>query len=478
MRNDLASRVTRLSVALATGGVALWLWHCWCVFPSQLFNELRLEPSFLLANGVPIYPDPTEGPVTTWIYGPLSPILFLPATLAGSAASALMIAGFINLLIVVGSLSLTCALWPVAEGSRLTALDRLLGILVCIMVWPGSSLQDLQADNAAVAFGLIGNLFLVRARPGAVNIRWCAAAMAVAAVGCKQTAWGALFAQILWLGWREGWRAGIGHAVRGAFVGAALALAALALFGPAGLWLNVVRLPSLLPWTNEWLARGRILAPYLAIHIAGPMIILVLARHRIWNRYSPLLLPALSWLAALPLGLAAVFKIGGTLNSLESYLLFLPSAIPTFVALQKKSRWIQPRIVAGVIAIAALRFYLVLGPRWVPRVAHFQEAKSIAAQSPQQIWFPWNPLITYYSDHRFDHVEDGMFVRFVCGLPLTMTEARAHLPPHWKGMAIRRGNPEWGLAIHLCPPDARLTETQFWTLRTWASQNPPSSASK
>lgn len=467
----LTSRSVPAVVALAAACATLWLWRCWCLFPSLFFNEVRLEPSFLLANGFSVYPGPGEGPVTTWIYGPTTPLLFLPATLASSAAAALMAAGAINTIIVVGSVLLVCALWPAPAGSSLTTSDRIAAGLLCIAVWPASSFQFIQADNVAVAFGLEGNLLLVRSRSDGSRARWLAALAAVAAVGSKQTALGVVIAQVIWLGWTEGRRSAVHHAIRVAAGGIALALATVAYFGPRGLWLNLVSIPAQLPWTDQGGIRLSDLAPLLAVHIGAPLFVLVLARRRIWYRESPLLFPALAWTAALPFGVASLLKIGGNINSLESLLLFLPPALLIFCVSQRSGKSVRDGLAVAALCILLFRIGQTPAALWRPRVAHLHQAKLLTEQLPGKLWFPWNPLITFYSDHRFDHVEDGLYVRFVAGQPLTRAEARMYLPPDWHGMALRRGDSDWGLATHLCPPNAEVREVGFWTLHVWSAPN-------
>ncbi|MEO7700414.1 MAG: hypothetical protein ABIZ04_14415 [Opitutus sp.] len=456
-----------LALTLAAAVVLAWLWHCWCIFPWYLWNELRLEPSFLLVHGGTVYPAVGEGPVTTWIYGPLTPLLFLPATLAHSTASALLAAGLINILLVVAPIVVVCKCWPAAQGVTLSLESRLTAGLLCFALWPASSFQYIQADNAAVALGLLANLALIRSRSDSDWTRWLAAVTAVAALGCKQTALGVLGGQLIWIAWREGGRNAIRHALRASVCTVALGLGSLAIFDPAGLWLNVVQIPARLPWSDVAGTRIRELLPLLLMHIAFPCVVMLGARRHVWHRESPLALPSLCWVVALIPGLLSLLKIGGNVNSLEGLLLFLPPALLFGVAHFSSVRGL--RIIfplAAALAVLA-RFQLVTTPGWTPRIAQLRQAELISKTYPEQIWFPWNPLVTFYSARRFDHVEDGLYVRFVTGLPLTFAEARAGLPPKWRGMAMVRGSFDWGLAAHLCPSDAQVDQLGFWTLTTW-----------
>jgi hypothetical protein len=123
-------------------------------------------------------------------------------------------------------------------------------------------------------------------------------------------------------------------------------------------------------------------------------------------------------------------------------------------------------VAVAIIALLLVRFHFVT-LAWTPKVAHLHEAQTILHYQPQRIWFPWNPLITYYHEGRFDHVEDGLYVRFVTGRPLTKAEAFAYLPPDWHGVAVVRGSGDWGLASQLYPPETTTNEAGLWTLTTW-----------
>lgn len=457
-----------LSALLVFAGIAgaLWLGQCWCAFPGHLFNEVRLQPSFLLEQGLNIFPKPGSGPVTTWIYGPIAPVLFMPATLATGAAGALLIGATINLILIVGSVCVTCVFWPVPRKGSTDLAIRTAAAILCIALWPESALQHLQPDSVAVAAGLLANLFLVRSRSEASLLRWAAAAAGVVAIGSKQTALGVVLAQVIWLGSREGMVVAIRHGVRIASCGLALALATVAYFGPEGVWFNMVEIPSRLPWTPELASRISILAPLLALHIGVPAIGLIIWRKQIWHRESPWLLPAITWATALPMGLAPLLKIGGSINSLQSLLLFLPPAAVLLVA-QSTRRRVGLVFAALALLFFAERIHHAAPPMWTPRIRHLEEAKQLATQYRNRIWFPWNPLVSYYADGRMDHAEDGLFIRFVAGRPLNLQEARAHLPPQWSALAIRDGGYDWGLAVRLCPPEAVETNVGFWVLYSW-----------
>lgn len=461
----------------AISAAAMWLWVCWCVFPGSVWNDVRLAPAFAIARGWPLYPSETNGAVGTWIYGPLPPLLWWPATWASNAGHALEIAGLINILTTVGAIAAVCAWWPAPAKMSLPWRERLVAAVVAIAIWPFAAFQYLQADNVAVALGLIGNLLLVRAR-GSVWF-WGAAACAVASLACKQTSLGVAAAQIIWLALTAGPAVACRHGGRCLAIGCVLVVTIGIAFGWNGTNFNVFLLPSHLPWTSEIFRRLTDLAPELSIQIVVPALVMVTCRRTIWNRSSALLLPSLSWLCAMLPGLVSLMKIGGTINSLQSFGYWLPPSLIVALAAVWPHQWTR-RVLSGgavaVVAICGVRLARMPAQPWWPLIEHYRQADFLARKFPGETWFPWNPLVTIYSEDRLYHVEDGLYVRFLTGHALTLPHARAHLPQRMGVIALPRGGTDWGIALSLIPPSARRHEFGLWTLYSWAPQditNPP-----
>lgn len=467
----------RLGLALSLGAVvtavALWLWVCWCLFPVSVWNDVRLAPAFALARGLPLYPAEDSGAVGTWIYGPLPLLLLWPATLAASAAHALLTAGAINLLMTVAAIGIVCAAWPAPADFSLTRSDRILAAALAIALWPRASLQYLQADNAAVILGLIGNLLLVRAKGR--TWQWGAAVCAVACLACKQTSVGVAAAQIVWLAITAGRAAALRHLGRCAVVGLVLAGAMVAGFDWSAIRLNLIILPSRLPWAEGPLRRLVDLAPELLIHLVVPALVMLLGRRFVWARESVLLLPSLTWLCALPLGMASLMKIGGTINSLQCFTYWLPPALLAALAAVRAHRragWIFTGAALAGLAICTVRLARVDAHPWRPLIEHYRQTESLAHSFRNEIWFPWNPLVTIYSENRFYHAEDGLYVRFLAGHALTLAHARAHLPPRMCVIALPQSGTDWGIALSFLPKNAQRAEFGLWTLYSWPPETP------
>lgn len=461
------------ALALATLALGLRLWSTWCSFPALPWNDIRLVPTLMLGAGVNPYPGLQDGPVTTWIYGPVPLLLNLPALLASTAATALLVAGATNLVLALTAVRAGQALGPVPATSPGAAWW---GFLVAVALWPDSSLQYIQADNAAILFVLLSNGLLWRARnsPRGRRLEAVAAACAVLAAASKQPFVAVLLCQALWLVLTGGARLAARYLATCAATGLLAGLAALAWFGWDGLWLNLVTLPGRLPYWPDPADRAAGLAWHLVGYVVLPAALLLLGRSAVWGRRSPWLLPALCWLGLLPLALLGTFKIGGTSNSLHTFLLLVPLAAQVLanrLALAP-ARFAVPGL-AALCLLAQAPLLLRLGERpWTPATAHLRQAAALSQQLAGQVYFPWSPLTSWAEEGRFYHAEDGLYVRYVAGLPPSPATLRRHLPAAWQVSAFRGQDEGWGIILGHHPPEATHVEFGYWTLYSWPTPAP------
>ena len=460
-----------LLAAVALGLVLFWLWIEWCRFPWSVWNDVRLVPAFMAAAGEPVYSPPGQGVIGTWMYGPVPIWLLRPATWMPDIVSASLAAGFINIVLPLAAIGLACATWPLPGATR---RHRLSAFILAIAIWPEASWRFLQADNYAVVLGLLGCPFLLmaRIRPWA---GWVAALFAAAAVGCKQTSLGIPVAQLAWLAATQGRSAALHHGLRLAAGGALLASLTLSQFDAAGLWHNLVTLPGLLPFTEEPARRVLDLSLLLLVHVALPSVFFW------WSRRQPdpaggMRLARFLWLFSLPLGAVAMMKTGGTLNSLQSLLLALPAlSLGLVLRLEKISR-VDIAPLCAALAILTARLWELPRLPLRPVVTHLKEGVALARANPGQLWFPWNPLVSYFAEGRFQHAEDGFYVRLMAGRPATYTEALAHLPPHFAGIAEVAGVEGWGISESLLKGPVQEHHVGAWRIRTGATPAPEPSA--
>ena len=139
--------------------------------------------------------------------------------------------------------------------------------------------------------------------------------------------------------------------------------------------------------------------------------------------------------------------------------------------------WNSPKtaLLLSLFVVGALSARLAIAPvrPLLPITGQLDQADAFARQLKGHIWFPWNPLVTYYSERRFYHAEDGMFVRFVTGYPLTYDHARAHLPADWTVTALLGQDVDWGIALSLQPSTAASSKAGSWNLHYWPLPGAP-----
>jgi hypothetical protein len=368
-------------------------------------------------------------------------------------------------------LALTCLLWPAADRDADTKFARLLALVVSLALWPERNYAIHYADNLAVACGLLGNLLLVRGASS--RALWGAAALAAAAVACKQTAAGIALAQVVWLALTAGVPAGLRQIGRCAVAGAGIALLSIAVFGRAGLWFVLVELPAHFRWAPDPLERLGSVAGELALQVGLPLVVMLGARAVFRRREW--LLPAAAWAGALPLGISALLKYGGRMNSVYAFTLWLP-AIAT---LALTTAWPAPRRRSVAFAAATLAALVVCAriadaPRFFlrPQIDGYREAAQIAAQWRGQVWFPFHPLVTLYSEQRYYHDEDGLYVRRMTHKAVTPEHAASQLPPVFRAVAYHNGWTDFAIGRNFLPPDARTWPIGEWTVQIAGPNRP------
>lgn len=422
------SKLGKICLGLAVLASLLWLWINFCRFPDYAWNDIRLLPVFMAASGESVYSLPGSGVLTTWMYGPIPIWLWSPALWGQSAISALLIADGTNIAISVAAIALTCAYWPVAKITRGT---RWLALAGAIAIWPDHTFRFLQADNIAIACALIGNLLLVTASDQNRDRRlWIVAATTAVALGCKQNALGILVAQSLWLAGEYDRKIACSFLIRSLLVGTLLASIAIWQFGFAELWFGIVTIAAQLPSTEDPAQRMLDITPQLIVHWGLPLIAGIVIGKKVLIGSHPLRLPFLAFLCSLPLGMIGLLSTGGSLNNLQGlHLILIPLIL---VALHHSIPYLKhfhrPLTCALIIGCLSLRVLHSDHAPILPNLRNVETATALQEAYPHQLWLPWNPLVSYFVEDRFYHSEDGIYVRFITGHSVSLTQAKAYLP--------------------------------------------------
>jgi hypothetical protein len=129
----------------------------------------------------------------------------------------------------------------------------------------------------------------------------------------------------------------------------------------------------------------------------------------------------------------------------------------------------------AVAGIVCARILTADQAPWRPDTKNLEQAIAIQSSLPRQIWLPWNPLVTYFGDQQFYHAEDGLYVRFITGHPVSVTQARQHLPDRFHAMAFPNSKMQWGVAAKLAPPEHNVWHFESWEILQWPAPKEQSS---
>ncbi len=90
------------------------------------WSEARLAPAIGMWKGWPLFSPADSGPINGWIYGPVAPLLWSPAALAGTPTTALRIAAGIDVILLALPFGCAALMGPAVGSRRIWA--ALLGV--------------------------------------------------------------------------------------------------------------------------------------------------------------------------------------------------------------------------------------------------------------------------------------------------------------------------------------------------------------
>jgi hypothetical protein len=448
--------LARLAAAALPYLLTTLCWH-WLVAVAVLpyggpWSAARLAPSMSLWFGCRLYDPPGRGAVLGWIYPPIAPIAYLPATLFADPRAAVLCGRCLSLVFYY-----TPAAWLI--GASLPGRDssarwtRVL-LLACFALLTSQSRAlsycstEVHADAPALGLGAAALGLVARGR----RFDWPAAVLATLAVWSKQLTVLVFALPPLWVLARAGWRGAARFAFAWAGAGVGISMAIVAVFGADPLYFNILLVPSRHPWrVTHPLGIGWIFLNMQLDHIL--LLALVVSGLVVWLARSdrgdaahaaaggssawPLLL--LVGFCGLPLAVLGDIKVGGYDNNFSFALYFL--ALGGFV--------LWGRIAAGEFgearaAIAAWQLVVALGlvlatvanerlvlelARGIPPGRDAQAAVRYLREHRGLAYFPWHPLEHLAVDGQAYHFEYGIYDRRLARFPISSPQFLRHVPP-------------------------------------------------
>jgi hypothetical protein len=364
----------------------------------------KIYPSIALANGVDLF-QKHEGPFILTIYGPASPLFYLPVSLGSSPKECIWIAYALNILVLCGCFY---SIFYKRQTKKSFSSKLCLGFgLIFILAnnQTTSSLFKIHHDLPVFAYLLTGSFFLLGKYPINPNYRlWLGNFFIWMAFWTKIVAlpWLLLpFLQILFSG-KHSLRS-----LRNAFsvlIGTGLIsfLLFASLFGASDLWFHLFESTNSYPWRtcNSLFGEGE--EALVAHNLYSKVVILLRIMLLYFVQYWWLVIACgligfhnhkskdgrvLFWLIlcyflALPTCLSALAKFGGVANSLVF------AHAPAFAAIFLQVAFLIDKIVLSQLTKLSISFLIAI----IPAIAGIRVAKAIfkdPAASPLQLGYEY-----------------------------------------------------------------------------------------
>ncbi len=453
-----------LAVALAAGCAAVALalaYHILLDYTlSWDYNLVRLQRTFALAAGEPIFPPRDSGVVLNTIYGPVGALAYLPATAIASPVRAVLAGQVLSVLFFFLPLAWLHFRGAIGDRRRTwLAFWALLAFAALAMDFKPLEYVafSVHVDAPALALAMLACGVLMRGPtspdpPKGTHRFALAAVYAALAVWTKLTILPLLAALPLWVlatgGYRQA-RRFLGILVI-ALTGVSTVMAVL--FGPIQ---NVI--------FNMWTvpahqALGRAEDPHLWSRVlsrlametwgiwllaAGAAVLVVRHRRAGWIR-DPGWGYGLVGLALVPMMIFATVKEGGDINNMAYPAYFLLAGVSLSLAALARETVTARRILVAIPALilpAVLIFQepgtlrTLTRPLPAGELPH-QIAYDYARAHPGEIYFPRMTLVHLLAEGEVYHQVIGILDRAYAEFPLKEDHLRAHLPPGMRGIAF------------------------------------------
>lgn len=444
--------------------VAMLVWH-WIVAIGVLpyggpWSAIRLVPSMSLRYGYRLYEPPGVGPVLGWIYPPIAPLAYMPATLFSEPGAAVIAGRCLTWIFYYAPPA-----WLILSSGAGRWMRLLLLISFALITSQSQGLSycstEIHAD--APALGLAALALGVMGRSGAgAGSHWGskigAAVLAALAVWSKQLTVAAFAALPVWVLIREGIRPTLRFIPVWLGGGLAVSLVILFFFPPDGLFYNIFTIPSRHPWTVfspipliSVLVRMQIEHVALMVMIVAGLMIRLARRIDTIDRTDtaeavessrawPLFL--LTGLLAAPLAVLGVIKVGGYDNNLSFSLYFLAVGAMLLLADAAARRRpetdsldreapVLPLVVLGVNLFLAVLGAERIGVELAGGVYPGRDARDAIRymrNHPGDAYFPWHPLEHLMVEGKATHSEYGVWDRKLAGDPVSPEHFFQYVP--------------------------------------------------
>ncbi len=422
--------------------------------PTYLEADHRLAPTFALIHGYHVYYPPDAGPVLSTLYGPVTVLTYIPATIASTPTMAILIATILTLAIFYVATLLAIR---GAAGVIWMKWWQLFGLTVGV-VWLIAPVQrtsaQIHADAPALACAAIAALFAMRKRYrfSVWENPVLSGLFGVLSIFAKQNMVPLLVALAIWFALREGWKGLAVFFVCVAVFSALMVGLTTAILGtPQAFYFNCVYVPLHQPFDKA------LLFPTIAqLTVVSLAILLIPIGHILqsWvqandglrdfliERRTPLLV--LIGVLMMPASIMGRMKLGGSENSLGLSLFFFVLALLAEIAASRTGSltdllstnaiklWTVPLLIA-CIAVLGSAVYKSIKAQPAGPIQHAYEYSKV---HPGKVYFPQFPLVQLMSEGKLYHFSWGLTDRRNAGVPVSDAHFQANIPDNATVIAV------------------------------------------
>ena len=488
-----------ISRAILIGGLIVFCASVWFSVVRNLdfpWTSIRLAPAFALTQGYPLYSMPDAAPWVMVVYGPLYPVMYLPATLAGSPLPAVTVAtllAHLYVLVPVGFLCVDCSRRLRLEGAALQLHWSLILFLFALVAFAVPSLNyvttHVHVDAPAFGFFLSAAYCVLRAQSEMGNsVRWIllAGACAGLSAACKMNLAVATLGFFIWLFRFRGAKHALTFLSVSALGFCAIYAGAALRDGLAPVLLNL-RLPAKMPWftfqelgtlslsgsSHDLVAKFHTFLTFTSSYlrdygIVALALLLLLPALEQKSASATQLVKFFLFLAVVMVlaSIVSIGKAGGDVNSraLVSLPLALAAVLAFAILLQQARRSVM---VAGLATFTALIFIVALASvGGLLRLSlkgntTLTEAYKTVSTGGSRWYFPFDPLAHLLAEKKFPPNMDVVHSYAMAGVPVDNAAFRSALPENLEYVAFPPQFVSWGAdeIIRLLPEYSRVVST-------------------
>jgi hypothetical protein len=444
--------------------------------PQNEFYAGRLAPTFaILSPKYHLYVGSTPGPVLSTIYPPIGYLAYLPATISGTPAAAMMIAAVVSVLMTLVPFAfLACELvvqksWGRWSAGAAVVLFGLLDLEYTDVV------GGIHANIPGVGLAMSGAWALVHARRHPSRGVFLSAVFMSASVWAYQQMVPALAAGFFLTLATLGTRRALLYAVSAFLTGMALFGVFWITFGGADMFFNIWTLPKSHPWMgnpttpqepSSWIYSGQLGTRLKSIGylfqkmwinaavlwtFAASLIAETCLTAKSGVRCgvaAPIWVLSCIGVALLPTATLAAVKVGGSSDSYGIALYFIAAAVAVGLArfLEGPGRpgnreafcKLVPIAMMAVFGIAAVPSWgLYFKPGREPSASAAQRAYEYLRAHPGQVFFPWHPLSHLLSSGELTHFDPAIYDRDLARMTLPASAFLAGCPEKFSSVAYK-----------------------------------------